>query len=160
MGGSNPETSKILCERFACFGRYLRPFLLGSDFPFHLNDHLGQEFFTFFLTVGIDVAGVLFTVWPDGGVTPLPEFFIDLGDTAGTCFAPLALVGLEGVGGWLSGCYLSHCLRIRLSDALVDFCCRRPAHLIGDVGVDVQRGAAGDVPDDGGEGLDVHAMLQ
>ena len=47
-----------------------------------------------------------------------------------------------------------------LANALVDFYRRCPAHLIGDMGVDVQRGAAGDVTDDGGEGLDVHTVLQ
>ena len=33
-------------------------------------------------------------------------------------------------------------------------------HFVGDVGVDVQRGGAGDVANNGGQGLDVHAMFQ
>ena len=33
-------------------------------------------------------------------------------------------------------------------------------HLIGDVGVDVQSGPGGDVPNDGGQCFDVHAVFQ
>ena len=109
--------------------------------------------------MGVDIAGVLFPIWPDGGVAPLPELPIDFGGTARTRFAPLSLAGTEGAGGWFSGCGFNF-LWVRPADAPVDFYGRRPAHLIGDVGVDVQRGAAGYVTDDGGEGLDVHSMFQ
>ena len=45
-------------------------------------------------------------------------------------------------------------------DPLVDLhrCCT--AHFVGDVGVYIQRGAAGDVANNGGERFDVHAMFQ
>ena len=33
-------------------------------------------------------------------------------------------------------------------------------HVVGDMGVDIQRGAAGHMADDGGQRLDVHPMLQ
>lgn len=42
---------------------------------------------------GLDVAGVLFAVWPDRGVTPLPELVIDLGDTARACRRALLWMG-------------------------------------------------------------------
>ena len=69
-------------------------------------------------------------------------------------------MSLEGAGGGFSRGSPGLYLRINFPDTLVDFHCRRPAHLIGDMGVDVQRGAAGYVPDDSGEGLDIHAMFQ
>lgn len=95
------------------------------------------------------------------GVPALPQMVIDLGDAARSGFAPLTLVGLKSAGGWLLGCYVSLCLRrVCFPNALVDLCCRFPPHLIGDMGIDVQRSAAGHVPDDGGECLDVHAVFQ
>ena len=110
--------------------------------------------------MGIDVAGVLFAVRPDGGIPPFPELLIDLGDTARASLAPLALVGLKCAGGGFPGCHSTFYRWISFADTLVDFHCRRPAHLVGDVGVDVQCGAAGHMPDDGREGFDVHSMFQ
>ena len=43
---------------------------------------------------------------------------------------------------------------------MVDLACRRLPHLVCDVSVDVQCGAAGHMPNHRGEGLDVHPMLQ
>ena len=86
---------------------------------------------------------------------------VDLSDAACSGCAPLTLVGLESAGGWFLGCYVSLCLRWAcFPNALVDLCCRFPPHLIGDMGVDVQRGAAGYVPDDGGECFRVHTVFQ
>ena len=144
----------------ASFGSGLQPLLLSSDLRFHFGDHFRQQFFAFLLAVSIDIARTLFAIRPDRGVSTLPEFLVDLGDASCTCLAPLALVGLEGAGGRFSGCQFSACLRFGLTDALVNLHRRRPAHLIGDMGVDVQCGAAGDVPDDSGEGLNIHAMFQ
>ena len=110
--------------------------------------------------MGVDVAGVLFAVWPDGGIPPFPEFLIDLGDTARASLAPLTFVSLEGAVGGFSRSGPDFYLRISFTDALIDLHRRCPAHLIGDVGVDVQCGAAGDVPDDGGECFHVHAVFQ
>lgn len=85
---------------------------------------------------------------------------VDLGDAACTCFAPLAFVGLKGAGGGLSECCSGFYLWNSFNNALVNFCRRHLAHLIGDMGVDVQRGVAGHVPNDSGECLGVHSMLQ
>ena len=110
--------------------------------------------------MGVDVAGVLFSVRANGGIAPLLELLIDLGDAARTGFAPLSSVGLKCAGSWFPGRCFGHCLRLNSADPPVNLYSRCPAHLIGDVGVDVHRGGAGDVADDGGEGLDVHAVLQ
>lgn len=85
---------------------------------------------------------------------------VDLGDTACARFMPLVFVRLEGAGGGLSRCCLCLHLWFNSGDALVDFCCRRSPHLVRDVGVYVQRSAAGHMADDGGQGLDVHAVFQ
>ena len=135
-------------------------FFLGGNLCLHLSYHFRQQFFTFLLAVGIDVAGVFFTVWPDRGIPPLPEFLVDLGDTACASFAPLAFVGLEGAGSGLLRRSFGCCLRISLANALVNLHCRCPAHIVGDVGVDIQRGAAGDMTNDGGECFYIHAMFQ
>lgn len=110
--------------------------------------------------MGINVAWTLLPIGPDRGVPALPQMVVDLGDAARACFAPLTLVGLEGAGGGLSGRCSSFCQGISFADPLVDLCRRRPAHLVGDMGVDVQRSAAGHVADDSGECLDVHAVFQ
>ena len=49
----------------ACLGVCLQPPLFHADLRFHLGYQLRQQFFAFLLAVGIDVAGVLFTVRPD-----------------------------------------------------------------------------------------------
>lgn len=85
---------------------------------------------------------------------------IDLGDTARARLAPLAFVGLEGAGGGFPGCCAMLYRWISFTDTLVDFRCRRPAHLVGDMGVDVQCGAAGNVPDDSGKCFHIHAVFQ
>ena len=87
----------------ACFGFGFQPLLLGGDFYLHLCYHICQQVFTFFLAVSVDVAGVLLAVWPDRGIPSFPEAFIDLGNTARAHLAPLALVGLEGVGAGFRG---------------------------------------------------------
>ena len=110
--------------------------------------------------MSVNVAGVLLVVWPDRGVPPFPELFVNLGDTARTSFAPLSLVGLEGAGGRFPGCHSTPRRWFSFTNTLVDLYCRRPAHLVGNVGVDVQRGAAGNVTDDGGERFHIHTMFQ
>ena len=52
------------------------------------------------------------------------------------------------------------CLGLSPTDALVDLHRRCTAHFVGDVGVDIQCGAAGDMTDNGGECFDIHAMFQ
>ena len=85
------------------FGFGFQLLLLGGDLRFHFSNHFRQQLFAFLLAVGIDVAGVLFAVRPDGGIPPFPELLIDLGDTARASLAPLALVGLKCAGGGFPG---------------------------------------------------------
>ena len=75
----------------------------GGDFRFHFYYHLCQQFFALFLTVRVDISGVFFAVWPNWGVSALPQMVIDLGDAPGARFAALTLVSLEGAGSKLSG---------------------------------------------------------
>ena len=51
-------------------------------------------------------------------------------------------------------------VRLQPTDTLVDLHRRCTAHFVGDVGVYIQCGAAGDVANNGGERFDVHAMFQ
>jgi len=83
----------------------------------------------------------------------------DLRDAARPRLAVFALDRLERSAG---GLFRSFCLwlRLHLYDGPVDFCRRRLPHFVGDVGVDIQRCGTGDVANNGGQGLDVHAMLQ
>lgn len=138
----------------------VQPLLFSGDLHFHLEDHLRQQPLTVLSGLGVDVAGMLFAVRPDGGVAALPQVVIDLCDASGAWLATFTLVRLEGAGSGLSWHWLILHLCLRFDAALVNLHCRCTAHLIGDMGVDVQRGAAGHMPDYRGEGLDIHSMLQ
>jgi len=142
----------------ACFSSTSQPLLFCGDFRFHLSYHLCQQFFALGLAVGIDISGVLFTVRPDGGVAPFPEAFIDLSDASCASLAALSFVSLEGAGdGFLRYC-VCFWLWLSFANALVNFCRRCFPHLVRDMGVYVQRSAAGHVANDGGEGLDIHPV--
>ena len=52
------------------------------------------------------------------------------------------------------------CLRIGFANTLIYLHCRSSSHFIGNMGVDVQRGAAGNVANNGGQGLNIHPMFQ
>lgn len=103
---------------------------------------------------------MLFAVRPDGGIPSLPQIVVDLSDAPSAWFAAFPLVRLEGAGGEFPGRGFRLLCGLDLADSPVDFACCRLSHLIGDVGVDVQCGAAGHMPNHRGEGLDVHPMLQ
>ena len=103
---------------------------------------------------------MLFAVRPDGGIPSLPQIVVDLSDAPSAWFAAFPLVRLEGAGGEFPGRGFRLLCGLDLADSPVDFACCRLSHLIGDVGVDVQCGAAGHVPDHRGEGLDVHSVFQ
>lgn len=66
---------------------------------------------------------------------------------------------LEGGHGALPGLLLLW-FDFRLGDAQVDFHRRSLPHLVGDMGVGVQRGSAGHMAQDGGQRLDVHPVGQ
>ena len=99
-------------------------------------------------------------IWPDGGVAALPKFFVDLSNASCTGFPTSAFAGLKSAGSRFPRLCLNPCLRISPTNTLVDFGCCRPAHLIGDMDVNVQCGAAGHMADDSGECFDIHSMLQ
>ena len=84
---------------------------------------------------------------------------IDLCDAACPWLAVLSFDGLEGGPGGLFR-NRGFLMRFYLCNGPVNFSRSRLPHLIGDVGVHVQRGGAGDVADNGGQGLDVHSMFQ
>ena len=85
---------------------------------------------------------------------------VDLADTAGAWLAPLSLMGLKGAGGGFTGRSFGRLRGSVSSNPLIDFCRCGALHLVGDMGVDVQGGGTGHMADDGGEGLDIHAVLQ
>ena len=85
--------------------------------------------------------------------------FVDLLDITSPRPAPTPLVGSELSHGFRWRC-LRCLLWFRLTDAPVDGDSGLLLHLVCDMSVHIQRGSAGDVTDDGGQGLDIHPMLQ
>lgn len=90
----------------------------------------------------------------------LPESFVDLAATTCARFTPLFFARLEGAGedflGEVLASVCSSALPISLSILIV----ANPANLIGNIGVDIQRGADRNVADDGGEGFYIHSIFQ
>ena len=76
-----------------------------------------------------------------------------------TCLSAPSLPRLEGGHGALLGIFLLW-FDFRLGDTLVDFHRRPLSHLVGYMGVGVQRGRAGHMAQDGGQRLDVHPVGQ
>ena len=71
-----------------------------------------------------------------------------------------ALFSLECGHSAFLWCVFLYRLWIGLCDTHIDFRRRFLPHLIGDVGVGVQRGGAGHMPQNGRQGLDVHSVSQ
>ena len=107
--------------------------------PLHLDDQRRQLFLALLAGVGVDVASVLFAVNPLGRVAVLKQVVVDLADTARPWSAVRGAVRREGYGRsrFLTFRFFLH---LRTSDALVNVPGRVSLHLVGDVGVDVQRG--------------------
>lgn len=78
--------------------------------------------------------------------------FVDLLDVPGSRSAPTPLVGLEFSHSfqWRR---LRCFLRLRLADTPVDGDSGFLLHFVRDMGVDVESGPAGDVANDGGQGI-------
>lgn len=112
------------------------------------------------MAVGINVAGVLLAIEPDGGVPSLPEMVVDLTDTSGTGFPALTFMSLESAGGWLLRRDVFIQCRRCFANPAVNLCRRCATHLISDMGVDVQCGATGHMADNGGERLYIHTVFQ
>lgn len=115
--------------------------------------------------MGVHVSRVLLAVGPDGRVAALEQVVVQLADAAGAGPAHAAAVGLEvgharrlrrRVGRYRALLFL----RPRLDDAAVDVGRGRLAHIVGDVGVDVQRGGGRHVAQHGRERFHIHAVLQ
>ena len=130
----------------------------GGDLRLHLQDQLRQFLLTFLPGVGVDIPGVLFPIRPHWGVSALPKIIFDLLEIACSWSAPFRLIWYEGFP--FIGFLLQFLGQLSLGDALVDADRRILLHLISDVGVDVQGSPGGDVPNDGGQRFDVHAVFQ
>lgn len=128
----------------------------GGDFCLHFCNQAGEQRFTFLLGFGVDIAaGVFFAVRPHGGITSLPQVVVDFRHAAGTGFPFFALAGLEMahvrffrricgiITPVLSG--IVH-RRLRLADSTVNACRRLGSHIVGNVGVNVQRCFGGYMP--------------
>ena len=161
--------------------RTLRPTLLFFVlFPFHLlplqlrklilhllNQHL-ELLLTLLAGMGVDIAGVLLAVDPHRRVAAFKKVVIDLADTSCACPAAIAHIRLE-IGhsqffrlGW--GHSLSQ-LRIVLlqrcfADAAVNIGSGGSLHIVGNVGVNIQRSRRRHMAQYGGESLHIHAVLQ
>ena len=76
------------------FAQILQP-LRFRNLGLHLLDQRLQLLLALLAGVGIDIAGVLFTVGPFGRVASFKEVVVDLGDAAGAGSALAAHIGLE-----------------------------------------------------------------
>lgn len=131
----------------------------GGDLCLHFPDQFCQLFLTLGFRFRVDIPGHALSI-DDGGVSALPEVVIDLADTAGARLAALAFVGLEDGGRRVSWRRVNLLGGLAFDDPTVDLGCGSPLHLIGHMGIDVQRGAAGHMADDGRKSLRIHAVLQ
>ena len=122
----------------------------------HLLDERLQLLFALLPGVGVDALGVLGAIRPGGGVAPLEEMVIELVDAPGAWLPGAPRRRLEG---FLPGRFRVVFLHL-VAEAAVDFGRGLTLHLAGDVGVDVQGRGRRHVPQHGGEGLDVHTVLQ
>ena len=90
----SPLDSLLLWWASVTFALVLQS-LCFRDLCLHLHDQR-LEFLLILLTgVGVDIAGVFFTVGPFGGIATLEKVVVDLGDTAGAGSAFAAHIGLE-----------------------------------------------------------------
>lgn len=122
----------------------------------HLLDQRFQLLLALLPGMGVDALGVLGPIRPGGGVASLEEMVVKLVDASGAGFAGAPRRRLEG---FLPGRFRIVFLHL-VAEAAVDFGRGLALHLAGDVGVDVQGRGRRHVPQHGGEGLDVHAVLQ
>ena len=128
-------------------------------FCVHFQDQIGQQVLTLHLGMGVDRAGMTLAVGVDDAVTALPEADTGLEDAARTGTAAVALYRLKviviGDGGNYQPLGTLHA-----GDGPVDGISGLLLHIVRDMGVDVQCSGRGDVADDSGQGLDVHAVFQ
>ena len=116
----------------------------------------------------VDIAGVLLAVDPGGRVAALPQVRPLLRDASGTRSALLARdrleVGHAGLFAPAGGSFPPRpgvVLRCPgFTNAPVDVGRSLPLHIVGDVGIDVQRGRRRHMAQHSREGLDVHAALE
>ena len=116
------------------------------------------EMATFYTRGGLTLTGMLRPVRPYGRIASLKQVVIEFADAAGTRFPFLPHIGLEVHDAF--PLRFRFFLRFCLADAPVDAGGGCTLHIAGDVGVDVQRCHRRHMPQHGGEGLYVHAVLQ
>ncbi len=76
------------------FAQILQPLRL-RDLCLHLHNQYFQLLLTLLAGMGVDIAGVLFTIGPLGRVAAFEEMVVDLTDAAGARSAFAAHIGLE-----------------------------------------------------------------
>lgn len=136
----------------------MHPVQDGLSLRVHLPDQHLQLCLALLPGVGVDTFGMLCTVRPGGGVATLEEVVIELVDASSAGLSDAPHDRLE-VGQGILRC-LRSVLRYFVAQAPVDLGGGFAEHVAGDVGVDVQRGCRRYVAQHGGEGFDVHAVLQ
>ena len=135
---------------------------------FHLRDEHLELFLALLAGVGVDIAGVLFAVGPLGRVAPFKQMVVELGDAAGAGLAPEPHVGLE-IGhtrrriccrcSFLPDCR-SALLRRCFADTAVNVRGSGALHVVGDVGVYIQRCRRRHMTQHGRERFHIHAVFQ
>lgn len=118
----------------------------GGDLRLHLQDQPLQFFLALLTGFGVDVPGVLLAVRPYWRVTAFPEVLPKLADAPSSWSTP-GRFNRHKVLLWGFVCLFRYGLHFRLGDPLVDVQRRFSPHLVGDVGIGVQRGRRGDMAD-------------
>ena len=146
----------LLLGEFLRRGDPSQPVLNGLPLGVQLLDEHFQFLLTLLPGVGVDAFGVLGAVRPGGRVAALEEVVVDLGDAAGSGLSGAPHDRLE-VSERIC---LRRVLRYLIAQSPVDLGGGLAKHVAGDVGVNVQGGGRRHMAQHGGEGLDVHAVLQ
>ena len=145
------------------FGELIRrsdaPCLVPQGLPLcvHLLDQHLQFRLALLPGVGVDAFGVLGAVRPGGGVAPLKQVVIDLGDAPGAGLPGLSQHRLEVAR--LRRMLLGFLIYL-VAQPTVDLRCGLALHIPGNMGVNVQGGGRRHMAQHGGEGLHIHAALQ
>ena len=127
-------------SRLSCF----KPFFLSGDFRILLFNHLDKLFFAFFSCVGVDIKLFAPAVWQFRRIAAFPFLFADskYAPRSGAAYLRLFRLKFRSYGRFRR---LVGCLPILAQSALIsaetsfDFVGGRALHIVGDMGVYVQR---------------------
>ena len=144
----------------ACLILCPQPLLFGGRLRFHICYHRRQQLFAFLLSTGMNLSCFQPSIWPCDRIASNPLTVLISTERPGSLPA-LSLPGRPKIGHRSCGFHFRcEFRRFCFPNTLVNFSGGLLLHIISDVCVDIQRSGTGDVPDDGGQSLYIHPMLQ